>query len=395
MSIRHFTPVGGYTWKPAENLGPVINSAYDETSPFLARNGRTLYFSSSDATRSMGGLDVLRATWLGWSERWSPPVNLGPPINSASDDEHFTLSHGGDRGFFDSDRISGEGGRDLFVALFDEPREGQLSESWPVAFCLVAEGEKSPAPSELAVQPPGSFFDEITSFELPVMTLPPPGGTPNEQTVNQFALLAQLLKKYPRLRATLALHSAVGDVPVGYAVFASQTVTDLLRQEGVGMERVTLLFAGSSFPLADNPSTGVNRRAEVFIENPTELPFELYRPALPPNAFRAGFFQKAMASLAYYVTVDGGRWTVDGELAKLFELYPDGLEGWLSQSGGMFFTPGIYLTHASAAEWLQSLQADGYKSAKITAHLRGRELSKEEAAKYVGDFPDLLNFIEN
>ncbi|MCF8245204.1 MAG: hypothetical protein K9J37_12500 [Saprospiraceae bacterium] len=382
-------------WSPALNLGPVINSAYDETSPFLSRDGRTLYFSSNATARSMGGLDIQRATYLDWSARWSPPINLGPPINSAADDDHFMLSHGGDRGFFDSDRIIGEGGRDLFVALFDQPCEWQLSESSPVAFCLVAEGKKTLEISERAVQPPGVFFDEISSFELPVMTLPPPGGTPIEQTVNQFALLAQLLKKYPKLEVTVALHSAEGDDAVGAFLFASQTATDLLRQEGVGTERVTLLFAGSSFPVADG-AFETNRRAEVFIENPTILPFELRRPPLPPGAFKAEFFQKSMTSLAYWVTVDGGREGVDGKgLAKLFELYPAGLLERRPGQGSLIFSPGLYLTYDSTEEWQRALVLDGYPSATIIPYLRGFALTKEAAARFVDDFPDLQNFIDN
>ena len=224
-----------------------------------------------------------------------------------------------------------------------------------------------------------------------MMALPPLGSSPAEQSVNQFALLAQLLKKYPKLQVTLALHSAAGDYPVPYSIFAAQTATDLLRQEGVAAGRVAMLFAGSSYPIAegdkaDSPSKA-SRRAEVFLENPTLLPFGVYRPPLPTGAFRAQFFQKTMTSLAYRATVDG-----DGDLVKLFELYPDGLLEMGGKEAGFSFTPGLYLTHASASEWLAALVKDGFVGAKITAHLRGLELTREEAAKYVEDFPDLRFF---
>ncbi len=379
------------TWTPAKNLGTTINSAYDETSPFLARDGRTLYFSSNDAARSMGGLDVLTATWLDWSHQWSPPQNLGPPVNSAADDEHFSLSNLGDRAFFSSDRITGEGGRDLFVALFDSPREEQLGESWPVAFCLIPEGKKEAVPSERAMQPPGGFFDEISSFELPVMVLPPPGGTPNERTVNQFALLAQLLKKYPRLHITLALHSAPADAPFGAFLFASQTVTDLLRQEGVGMGQVTLLFVGSAYPVE-----GQERRAEVFVENPMVVPFGLHRTSLPAGAFKAQFFQKSMTSLAYRVVVGSEQVPFDGKaIGKFYGLYPEALLERQAGAASLAFSSGLYLTYAAAEEWRKSLNLDGYTSATIVPYLRGRALTKELAASYVKDFPDLQYFIEN
>ncbi|MCU0347051.1 MAG: hypothetical protein MUC59_08905 [Saprospiraceae bacterium] len=385
----------GY-WTPAKNLGPPVNTPYDETSPFLARDGRTLYFSSTHPERSMGGLDVLSAVFQDRAMQWSPPVNLGPPINSTADDEGFRLAANADRAFFSSDRLTSLGGHDLYLALFDLPREEHLGESWPVAFHLVPEG-KNAKPTEQAVAGESPhFFDEISSFELPVMALPPLGGSPDETCVNQFAQLAQLLVRYPKLAATLAIHCAEGDSPSVYFRFASQTVNDLLRQEGVPPGRVALLFAGSSYPIAEgeqaeNPSPP-NRRAEVFVLNPTVLPFELFRPKLPARAFKAHFFQKTMNSLAYRVSVEV---PTSADLAKLFELYPDGLVEVAGSGGGggTSFSPGIYLTFASALAWQETLAKDGFQSAVVTAHLRGSPLSKTLAAKYVEDFPDLIFYL--
>ncbi|MBI5915090.1 MAG: PD40 domain-containing protein [Bacteroidetes bacterium] len=417
LYVSTFTGSG---WSEAENLGPVINSIYDETSPFLARDGRTLYFATNDVARSCGGLDLLTTTWLDWSGRWSPPVNLGLPLNSAADDEHFTFNQTGGRAFFSSSRKTGPGRRDLYVALFNPPREDQLAESSPIAFHL--KPARPVAASEAAVQPPGSFFENIRSFELPVIPLPAVGSAPGEEAVQQFVLLAQLMKKYPQAEVTLALHAASGDDPVPFFAFASQTVTDLLRQEGIGAENAVLLFTGTNFPL-DSSSAPENRRAEIYFANPAVLPFELYRPKLPTDAFNARFFQKTMTSLAYRVTVDGGRLTIDGGrltidggrlmvdggrltvdggrltedggLATLFRFYPDGLLEFRPSENELLFTPGLYLTFASAEEWRKNLVRDGYREATVAAYLSGREVTKEEAARHLEDFPDLRNFIEN
>ncbi len=71
-------------WGPAKNLGPNINSAFNENSPFITVDGNTLFFSS-EGHNSMGGYDIF------FSQRqkdgtWSKPVNLGYPINSTDDD---------------------------------------------------------------------------------------------------------------------------------------------------------------------------------------------------------------------------------------------------------------------------------------------------------------------
>lgn len=74
------------------NLGSTINSFGNETEPWLAHDGRTLYFSS-DGLNGYGKLDLFMSkrlddTWLKWSE----PVNLGPGINSPFDDVSFYYS---------------------------------------------------------------------------------------------------------------------------------------------------------------------------------------------------------------------------------------------------------------------------------------------------------------
>lgn len=124
-------------WTEPENLGPVINSPYDETSPFLAADGRTLFFSTNDAERSAGGFDILKTVFLDQTGRWSPPQNLGFPLNSAADDLDIRLTADGSGAFFASSRMDGFGGLDLYVAFFDKPETCQTTTSRPAGFHLV------------------------------------------------------------------------------------------------------------------------------------------------------------------------------------------------------------------------------------------------------------------
>ncbi|MDV7391617.1 hypothetical protein RZS08_09705, partial [Arthrospira platensis SPKY1] len=57
-------------WSEPQNLGPRINTPYDERSPFLSVDGRTLYFSANHPMRSLGGFDVLRVFYDDASESW-------------------------------------------------------------------------------------------------------------------------------------------------------------------------------------------------------------------------------------------------------------------------------------------------------------------------------------
>lgn len=107
-------------WGPAENLGPVVNTMYDEDGVFVPGDGNTIYFSSRGLS-SMGGYDVFKSTCT--KGTWSRPENLGWPINSPDDDQFFTLSADGRTGYLSSSRSGGLGDDDIYrVDLAPRPK---------------------------------------------------------------------------------------------------------------------------------------------------------------------------------------------------------------------------------------------------------------------------------
>ena len=80
--------------------GPTICTWGDETTPFIAADGVTLYFAT-DGLRGYGGTDIWMTRRLdeSWT-RWSPPVNLGPAINTEGFDAYFTVPGKGDYAYF-------------------------------------------------------------------------------------------------------------------------------------------------------------------------------------------------------------------------------------------------------------------------------------------------------
>ena len=107
------------SWGPAENLGPDVNSSYDEEGVFVTPDGNTIYFSSKGHT-TMGGYDIFRSTFT--DGRWSRPENLGWPINSADDDLFFVLMPDGSTGYFCSVRPGGLGMDDIYRVEFTAPQ---------------------------------------------------------------------------------------------------------------------------------------------------------------------------------------------------------------------------------------------------------------------------------
>jgi outer membrane protein OmpA-like peptidoglycan-associated protein len=91
-------------WSTPLNLGPKINTRLDEVSPFLAADGRTLYFSS-DGRPGYGGADIFMTKRIGdsWTN-WTEPVNLGPEINSSSFDAYYVLPASGEYAYMVTDQ---------------------------------------------------------------------------------------------------------------------------------------------------------------------------------------------------------------------------------------------------------------------------------------------------
>jgi outer membrane protein OmpA-like peptidoglycan-associated protein len=93
---------GDGTWSQPISLGDKVNTAANETSPFLASDGKTLYFSTSGFS-GYGSNDIyvsrrLDETWTNWSE----PQNLGPEINTPEWDAYFSITAKADYAYFTS-----------------------------------------------------------------------------------------------------------------------------------------------------------------------------------------------------------------------------------------------------------------------------------------------------
>lgn len=112
-------------WEKAVNMGPSINTAYDEDSPFIHPDGVTLYFSSN-GHNTMGGFDIFNS-FLSAEETWSQPVNVGFPINTTDDDLFYVISPDGRTAYFSSFREGGVGEKDNYVATFPDVKEKPLT----------------------------------------------------------------------------------------------------------------------------------------------------------------------------------------------------------------------------------------------------------------------------
>jgi len=83
------------------NAGNIINTPGDEITPFYHAKTQTLYFSS-DWHEGLGGFDIFKS--VGGFNAWTPPENMGYPLNSACNEMYFVINSSDTDGYFTSNR---------------------------------------------------------------------------------------------------------------------------------------------------------------------------------------------------------------------------------------------------------------------------------------------------
>lgn len=101
----------GKEWSSPVHAGKIINTPLNEIYPHVGRDGKTLYFAS-DGHPGLGGYDIFRSE--GRLASWSPPQNLGSPINSSYDDFSLFWVKQDTAGYLASNRPGGKGRDDIY-----------------------------------------------------------------------------------------------------------------------------------------------------------------------------------------------------------------------------------------------------------------------------------------
>lgn len=104
------------TWTVPVNLGPDINTAYDEQSPFIHPDDESLYFSSN-GWPGLGNKDLFISRKILSGEKktgWQKPRNMGYPINTYGEESGLSISSNGKNAFFSTNQKGGYGGLDIY-----------------------------------------------------------------------------------------------------------------------------------------------------------------------------------------------------------------------------------------------------------------------------------------
>ncbi len=105
-------------WTKALNLGVPVNTQYEEYSPFIHVNGKTLYFASNGLV-GFGGFDIFYSEKLpartidsvqsGRENGWTLPENVGSPINDHEDQFSLFITADGKKGYYSHEEMTASG----------------------------------------------------------------------------------------------------------------------------------------------------------------------------------------------------------------------------------------------------------------------------------------------
>ena len=107
-------------WGKGQSVGHEINTDFQEGSVYIHPDGNSMYFSSQ-GHNSMGGYDIF-VSYLDELGHWGKPINLGPPINTPYDDLFYSSTASGSIAYISSNRPGGKGGLDLYKITYWNPK---------------------------------------------------------------------------------------------------------------------------------------------------------------------------------------------------------------------------------------------------------------------------------
>ncbi|MDA3953039.1 MAG: hypothetical protein PF485_05300 [Bacteroidales bacterium] len=106
-------------WGEAINLGNEINTPFNEETPIICEDNKTLYFSSQ-GHHNMGGFDVFYSKKF-FLNVWSKPINIGYPINSTDDNLFFYPIRNGKYAYVSKYDQDGYGQKDIIRLEINTP----------------------------------------------------------------------------------------------------------------------------------------------------------------------------------------------------------------------------------------------------------------------------------
>ena len=412
-------------WTAPRNLGAAINTEYDETTPFLAKDGRTLYYSSNNLN-SIGGFDIFKSKYIDAKKEWNTAVNMGVPINSAGNDLYYKMSKDGLKAYFSSDRKTSMGKNDIYTAYFKTEQKEQSLRSNPIAFNLleprssytadvgtseeqVYSGESSifnPVGNGSSTPTKTFTADEIKEYSFKPIYYNTDDDVLSSKNMMELNKVLRLLLEYPDLKVLLTSNSdetGPAKFDLYFSIKRAEKVAGYFIDNGVPSSNILIKGCGSNYPLAKNSISGevnpqgqrLNRRVDVEIFNTENLPVRVTMDAPVVGNYmkdtKWDYYQSSLKGVSYKVEVAAIKQMYNGEVITA---YPNAMIESSPNTRVYSYTLGLYKTFSSADQLRKELEKKGITEAKVIAYIDGFRPSKAQLMSKAGQYSDLWNFIQ-
>ncbi len=386
-------------WQMPRNMGNRINSGYDEVCPFLATDGRTLYFSNNSCN-GIGDLDIYKSVFDDKTLTWAVPENMGLPINSPGEDAFFKLSDDGSKGFFSSKRKDGLGNRDLYIAYFKTPLAEQENISEPDYFFKVKPSEVAASEEDNPNKAP-----KIITYKFSSIGYDKDADLVSAKNKATLDDAVSFLSKNESVKVTIVSHSeetATLDLDAFLSVKRAEKVADYFLKNGCKPQQINMLGAGSSYPIAKNTIDGnpnkigqkFNRRLDLYFQNYQKLPVKLeFEDNIIPDYMQSEEhfrFKNIFKGLSYRVQVASMKQIYQGDVLKKF---PDVMVNRSANSDLYDFSIGIFVNFANADRLQRDLTSQGITTATVVPYINGFSIVNN-VKDFVNQYPDLNNFLK-
>jgi outer membrane protein OmpA-like peptidoglycan-associated protein len=398
-------------WQNPKNLGPKINSNYDEVGAFMSK-GTQLIFFSSNRKEGYGGFDIFYSSYSA-NKEWGNVVNIGLPINSPADDKDFFIASDGNQAIMSSNRINGIGGYDLYLVYLKNQILDQLEfVEVPLFIDTISSSNLVSTPD---FSSKGQFMDiiEVKKEEKPATkNLPikefvnPPlyfNAASEDLTVQgsiQLNNLIGIMKIFPNLKATIYSHSSGVNTKEFNLFFTSkraEKIIDKLAIQGIAKNRFEIIALGDNFPLVDpnEPvAASINNRIEFrfYGYDKTLLRIENDEPMVRNEILgsQAKNFQKGVGTMMFSIKIAETSQMLRSDIVKeqndIFILRPSGKDTYE-------YFAGVFTEYKDARALKVTFQKKNLLNAEIIPFLYGQKLTYNEALLKLSAFPVLEEYL--
>lgn len=436
-------------WIEPINLGPEINSKFDEVSPFMTPDGRYLFFSSNNEN-SVGGYDIFYSVFDVSAAKWSNPSNIGMPANSSGNEMYFRLLSSGMTGVFSTDRIDqGYGGYDINWLYFRDKFEFESNAFGEIAFLKnkkfnyiinsTPDVQKNVETKEVIVnnEPKNELKvnnqtskidsssemshvnvdlkglegllpgDSIKTLEIPNIYFKNQDFLDNNSLIKFLDQLSNIMIRHKNMKVEFIGNSFLPEDnsnEIYSSVRMAQRLSDSLTVRMINKNQIIVKGYGRNFPIAKinaperslNVVLKFNNRIDVIVhtDESDKIKTKYQDFYIMPVLFdqKHDLYNSIVEGLTYKVIYKESYFLVSDPLLSKFN--DSGIE-YFPDQGLYVYTLGIYKEYKKAKELFDKLITNNNPKVKIVPYINGIKLSNDKIIDYAKQYIDLVNYMKD